>query len=76
MSVLEDLLDQQLQITGITGYLREYAFAKPRKFHWDFCWPDRMIAVEVHGGIWTGGRHVSGTGFTRDCEKRIEGAIR
>ncbi len=54
---------------------REYVFAAPRKFRWDFCWPDRMLAVEVEGGIFTAGRHVQGRGFESGCEKQALGVL-
>jgi len=28
-----------------------------------------MVAVEVEGGTWSGGRHTTGVGFRNDCEK-------
>lgn len=28
-----------------------------------------MLAVEVEGGTWSRGRHVSGAGYAKDCEK-------
>lgn len=32
------------------------------------------MAVEIDGGVWTGGRHVRGAGFVRDCDKLNEAA--
>lgn len=48
---------------------REYRFDGTRKWRCDFAWPDRMVAVEIEGGIWSGGRHTRGLGFEADCEK-------
>jgi len=28
-----------------------------------------MLAVEVEGGVYSRGRHTTGIGFTRDCDK-------
>jgi very-short-patch-repair endonuclease len=30
-----------------------------------------LTAVEIEGGVWRGGRHTTGAGFTRDCEKYL-----
>ncbi len=40
---------------------REYRFAPPRRFRFDFAWPEEMVALEVDGGRWLpgGGRHAS-----------------
>lgn len=53
----------------------EYRFHPQRKFRFDMCWPDLMLAVEVDGATWTGGRHTSGAGYERDCIKLGEALI-
>ena len=40
-----------------------------RRWRFDLAWPDDMLAVEVEGGSWSGGRHTRGVGFENDCEK-------
>src|SRR3990167_5184772 len=47
----------------------EYRFLAHRRFRFDWAWPDRLLAVEQNGGVWTGGRHTRGTGYLRDLEK-------
>jgi len=69
MSALEDLFAFHVRMVNLPEPMREYRFAAPRRFAFDFAWPDLRVAVEIEGGVWTGGRHTSGAGFTRDCEK-------
>jgi hypothetical protein len=40
-----------------------------RAFKADFLWLSDRLIVEVHGGVWSGGRHVTGAGFERDKVK-------
>jgi very-short-patch-repair endonuclease len=49
--------------------MAEHRFAPPRRFRFDFAWPDKLIAVELEGGVWARGRHVRGRGYESDCEK-------
>lgn len=53
----------------------EYRFAPPRRWRFDFCWPERRLAWEVEGAVWTGGRHTRGAGYTKDCQKYSAAAI-
>jgi very-short-patch-repair endonuclease len=48
---------------------REYRFLLGRKFRFDFAIPDAKLAIEIEGGIWTGGRHTRGAGYEKDLEK-------
>ncbi|MCI0656859.1 MAG: hypothetical protein L0170_07285 [Acidobacteria bacterium] len=73
-SPLERLLESQLSRLGI-AFVPELEFAKPfRKWRFDFAFPEYHVAVEVHGGTWSGGRHTRGAGFEADCQKH-NGAI-
>ena len=51
--------------------LREFHFALPRKWRFDFAFPLEKIAVEVEGGIFSrvAGAHTRGKHFESDCEK-------
>jgi len=47
----------------------EFRFHPVRKFRWDWAWPEVRLALEVEGGVWSGGAHGRGTGIVRDMEK-------
>ena len=48
---------------------KEYVFHPVRKWRFDYAFPDYMVAVEVDGGVWTGGRHINPAGYINDMEK-------
>jgi very-short-patch-repair endonuclease len=49
--------------------VREYRFAEPRKWRFDFAFCGSKLAVEIEGGTWNGGRHSRGSGMAADMEK-------
>lgn len=49
--------------------VKELRFHPKRKWRFDYAIPDYKIALEVEGGVWTGGRHTSPKGFLGDIEK-------
>lgn len=50
-------------------------FHDSRKWAFDFAWPNWMLAVEIHGGTYVGGRHTRGKGFKLDREKMAEAVL-
>ena len=47
----------------------EWPFHPVRKWRFDYARPDLKIAIEVDGGVFTGGRHSGGVGQVKDMEK-------
>lgn len=49
--------------------VKEYKFHPVRKWRFDYAIPSALVALEVEGGVWTGGRHINPKGFLNDMEK-------
>lgn len=65
----------QLQALGIAGqFEREYRFHPQRLYRFDLYHGGARLGVELHGGIFTGGRHVRGVGFAAD-RQRMNSAV-
>lgn len=64
-----------LRLAGIPTPTSEHRFHPTRKWRFDYAWPDLRVALEIEGGIWTGGRHTSGAGYQKDMEKYNQAAI-
>ena len=47
----------------------EFRFHPSRKWRFDFAHPESRTAIEIEGGVWSGGRHTRGAGYVADCEK-------
>ena len=57
---------------GLTA-VPEVRFAPPRKWRFDFLFENR-VALEVQGGLFTGGRHSRGASLLKEHEKLNEAA--
>lgn len=55
--------------------VREHRFAPPRRWRFDFADPESQVAIELEGGVWSGGRHTRGGGFAADCTKYNAAAL-
>jgi hypothetical protein len=84
MSKLEETMAFQMRAVQLPPYARELQFAPPRRWRFDFAWPDQMVALEVEGitsfgrnkdGTMRLGRHQSANGFEKDCEKYNEALL-
>jgi hypothetical protein len=54
---------------------REYQFHPTRKWRFDGAHLPSRIAIELDGGVFSGGRHGRGSGFVKDAEKFSEAAM-
>jgi hypothetical protein len=60
---------------GLPTPVAEHRFHPTRLWRFDYAWPAQKIALEVEGGIWTGGRHINPAGFIADLEKYNAAAV-
>lgn len=75
MSEIVDLLTWQLRAANVLAPMTEYRFHPTRKWRFDLAWPEHLVAVEVDGGTWIGGRHTTGSGIEGDALKVSEAAV-
>jgi len=58
-----------------SGAEREVRFLPSRRWRMDVAYRAEKVAVEVHGGVWSQGRHTRGAGFLADREKMNEAQL-
>jgi hypothetical protein len=64
---LAELVDINLE--ALPEYQKEFIFHPTRKWRFDYSWVDIKVALEIHGGVFTNGRHTRGKGFSEDKVK-------
>lgn len=75
MSDLEETFALQVRALRLPEPVREYRFAPPRRFRFDFAFQDERVAVEIDGATWQNGRHNRGAGVNNDCHKYSLAAV-
>lgn len=68
-SHLEEKIMNRIEHGKLPLPLEEYRFHPTRKWRFDFAYPNKKIAIEAEGGVFTRGRHSRGVGLSNDCEK-------
>jgi len=69
---LSRLMLEQLKDGINEAIALEHKFHPDRKFRFDLALLRSKIGIEIHGGIFTQGRHTRGTGFKNDRDKMNE----
>lgn len=64
-----------IRAAGLPEPNQEVRFHPVRLWRMDMAYPRLKIAVEIHGGIYSQGRHVRGDGFTEDRIKMAEAQL-
>lgn len=73
-SIGEEMMAQHLDVYKIP-YEREVMFYPLRRWRFDFVLSGTKIAIEVEGGIFSGGAHTRGKHFEEDAIKYNTAAI-
>ncbi len=74
MSEGEELFALHCKAKGLSP-VREWSFAKPRRWRFDFAFPKEKLAVEIEGGTWIQGRHNRGSSIEKDLVKYNTAAL-
>jgi hypothetical protein len=62
-------LEYQCLAAKIPTPVAEHRFSPPRRWRFDYAWPEQKVALEQEGGVWVRGRHTRGKGYLGDLEK-------
>lgn len=68
-AVQQAIVIHESRLAGLGAPAAEHRFHPIRKWRFDWAWVPQKIALEVQGGVWTGGKHGRGAGIVKDHEK-------
>ena len=63
------MIEQIISKTTGFKFIKEHRFHPVRKWRFDFACLEKRVAVEIAGGVFSGGRHTRGVGYINDMEK-------
>lgn len=68
-STFTDRFTAAWRAAGGPALVAEHRFHAKRRWRFDFVHLGARVAIELEGGVFTGGRHTRPRGFIADCEK-------
>ena len=74
-SSLEERFARLWVAAGGPALVQEFRFEPTRRWRADFAWVDAKILIEIEGGIWNRGRHLTPKGFAADAEKYLTATL-
>ena len=74
-STLESRFSELWNLLDGPELLPEYRFHPQRRWRADFAHPASMTLIEIEGGVWNRGRHLTPKGFMADAEKYLTAAL-
>ena len=74
-SELENRFATLWDAIGVPELVREYRFDKSRRWRADFAWEEARLLIEIEGGVWNRGRHLTPRGFMNDAEKYLSATL-
>jgi hypothetical protein len=69
MRFYESAIEALCRADKLPAPVFELRFAPPRRFRFDAAWVDSRVALEIQGGLYTGGRHVRGAALEAEHVK-------
>ena len=74
-SALEERFIRLWELLGGAPLEREYRFYQARRWKADFAHLASRTLIEIEGGVWNRGRHLTPTGFMAEAEKYLTAAL-
>lgn len=74
-SVLEARFMKLWDVLSGAPLEREYRFDPKRRWKADFAQLEARVLIEIEGGVWNRGRHLTPKGFIKDAEKYLAATL-